>query len=136
MVAGLNRTGDRSMSRQGAVFTVQSIANMLKNFGINVDQQQLRTRNIAAVMVTATISPFNAPGSQLDITVSSLGDASSLSGGVLLQTPLIDSFTKKIYAYSQGPLLTGGVSAEIGGASMSQKSVDDCDDTGWGNGHK
>lgn len=120
LVAGLNRTGDRSLSRQGAVFTVQSITNMLKNFGINVDPQQLRTRNIAAVMVTATISPFNAPGSQLDVTVSSLGDARSLSGGVLLQTPLIDPFTKKVYAYSQGPLLTGGVSAEIGGASMSR----------------
>lgn len=120
LVAGLNRTGDRSMSQQGTVFTVQSIANMLKNFGINVDPQQLRTRNIAAVMVTATITPFNAPGSQLDVTVSSLGDASSLKGGVLLQTPLINPIDKKVYAYSQGPLLTGGVSAEITGASLSR----------------
>jgi len=120
LVTGLDRTGDRSMSRQGAVFTVQSIANMLKNFGINVDPSQLRTRNVAAVMVTADISSFNVPGSQLDVTVSSLGDARSLSGGVLLQTPLVNSTTKKVYAYAQGALLNGGVSAEIPGASLSQ----------------
>jgi len=120
LVTGLDRTGDRSMGRNGAVFTVQSIANMLKNFGINIDPQQLRTRNVAAVMVTADITSFNVPGSQLDVTVSSLGDARSLQGGVLLQTPLINPGTKKVYAYAQGSLLSGGVSAEIPGARISR----------------
>lgn len=122
LVTGLDRTGDRSMSREGAIFTVQSIANMLKNFGINVNPQYLRTRNVAAVMVTANISAFNVPGSQLDVTVSSLGDARSLQGGVLLQTPLIDPATKKVYAYAQGSLLTG-VSAQVPGASISRNQA-------------
>src|SRR6056297_4362835 len=88
VVTGLDRTGDRTISSRGSVFTVQSIAHMLENFGITVDPARLRTRNVAAVMVTATIGPYNAPGSEINVTVSSLGDASSLQGGVLLQTPL------------------------------------------------
>jgi len=120
LVTGLDRTGDRSMSRSGAAFTVQSIANMLKNFGINVDPDRLRTRNVAAVMVTAKISPYHAPGSEIDVTVSSLGDASSLQGGVLLQTPLLNPNTKKVYANAQGPLVTGGINAETTGARVSR----------------
>lgn len=120
LVTGLDRTGDRSMSRSGAAFTVQSIANMLKNFGINVDPDRLRTRNVAAVMVTAEISPYHAPGSEINVTVSSLGDASSLQGGVLLQTPLLYPQTKKVYANAQGPLVTGGINAETSGARVSR----------------
>lgn len=120
LVTGLDRTGDRSSSSRGSVFTVQSIANMLENFGITVDADRLRTRNVAAVMVTATISPYNAPGSEVDVTVSSLGDASSLQGGVLLQTPLFDPDNKAVFAKAQGPLIVGGINAEIPGARVSQ----------------
>jgi flagellar P-ring protein precursor FlgI len=120
LVTGLDRTGDRSISRRGATFTVQSIANMLQTFGINVDVENLRTRNVAAVMVTARISPYNATGSALDVAVSSLGDANSLQGGLLLQTPLIDPQTQQVYAYAQGPLIIGSLNAEVPGARVAQ----------------
>lgn len=120
LVTGLDRTGDRSSSSRGAVFTVQSIANMLENFGVTVDADRLRTRNVAAVMVTATITPYHAGGSEVDVTVSSLGDASSLEGGVLLQTPLFDPDNEQIFAKAQGALVVGGINAEIPGASVSK----------------
>ncbi|WP_421774955.1 flagellar basal body P-ring protein FlgI [Gracilimonas sp.] len=123
LVTGLDRTGDRSSSSRGSVFTVQSIANMLENFGITVDAERLRTRNVAAVMVTATITPYHAPGSEIDITVSSLGDASSLQGGVLLQTPLFDPDNDAVFAKAQGPLIVGGITAEIPGARLSQNQT-------------
>lgn len=120
LVTGLDRTGDRAMSRSGSVFTVQSVASMLRKFDINVDPGTLRTRNVAAVIVTATIGPFHAPGSAIDVTVSSLGDASSLSGGVLLQTPLIHPQTERVHAYAQGSLITGGFNTEAGGARIGR----------------
>lgn len=123
LVTGLDRTGDRSMGSRGAAFTVQSVANMLENFGITVDTERLRTRNVAAVMVTATLSPYHAPGSEIDITVSSLGDARSLQGGVLLQTPLIDPDNEEVFVKAQGPLVVGGVSAEILGARASKNQT-------------
>ena len=123
LVTGLDRTGDRSSSSRGAVFTVQSIANMLENFGITVDPERLRTRNVAAVMVTARLSPYHAPGSQIDVTVSSLGDASSLSGGVLLQTPLFDPNNEEVFALAQGALIVGGITAELQGARVSQNQT-------------
>ncbi|PWN05199.1 flagellar basal body P-ring protein FlgI [Rhodohalobacter mucosus] len=120
LVTGLDRTGDRAMSRSGSVFTVQSVASMLRKFDINVDPATLRTRNVAAVIVTATIGPYHAPGSAIDVTVSSLGDASSLSGGVLLQTPLIHPQTDRVFAYAQGALVTGGYNTEAGGARIGR----------------
>lgn len=123
LVTGLDRTGDRSSSSRGAVFTIQSIANMLENFGITVDVDRLRTRNVAAVMVTAKLSPYNAPGSQIDITVSSLGDASSLQGGVLLQTPLFDPDNEEVFAKAQGALIVGGVTAELQGSKVSRNQT-------------
>lgn len=86
LVVGLDRTGDRARGNRGAGYTIQSIANMLRRFGIAVDPSVLASRNAAAVMVTATIDAFHGPGSPIDVTVSALGDARSLSGGVLLQT--------------------------------------------------
>lgn len=118
LVVGLDRTGDRASGRRGAVYTVESIANMLEQFGITVDPSQLASRNVAAVMVTATLDPYGAPGSRLDATVSALGDARSLSGGVLLQTPLTDALTGRVYALAQGPVSTGAVLAASGGASV------------------
>ncbi|MEX2600487.1 MAG: flagellar basal body P-ring protein FlgI [Balneolaceae bacterium] len=123
LVTGLDRTGDRTISSRGSVFTVQSISNMLENFGINVDASSLRTRNVAAVMVTASVSPYHAPGSEMTVTVSSLGDASSLQGGVLLQTPLIDPDNEEVFAKAQGPLITGGYTAEIPGSRVSRNQT-------------
>lgn len=125
LVTGLERTGDRVTSGQSANFTVQSISNMLENFGVNVDPSGLRTRNVAAVMVTARLDPYSAAGSRLDVTISSLGDASSLQGGVLLLTPLMEPNSKTIHASAQGPILVGGVSAnnEAGGSFRVNQSL-------------
>ena len=111
LVVGLSGTGDRSGGSRGALFTVQSIANMLERFGITVPREQLRTRNVAAVMVTGRIPAFGRVGSRLDITVSSLGDAKSLEGGVLLMTPLMDAAGTQ-YALGQGPVSIGGFNIE------------------------
>jgi flagellar P-ring protein FlgI len=119
LVAGLDNTGDRTTSSRGSGFTVQSIANMLTTFGIRVEPQNLQTRNVAAVMVTARVSTSHATGSRLSVAVSSLGDARSLNGGVLLQTPLIHPQTKELFAFAQGALITGGYSAELGGSRVS-----------------
>jgi flagellar P-ring protein precursor FlgI len=118
LVVGLDRTGDRARGRRGAPYTVQSIANMLRQFGISVDPTVLASRNVAAVMVTATMDPFYGPGSTLDVTVSSLGDARSLSGGVLLQTPLLNPITGQVHAMAQGPVSTSAVLAASSGSSV------------------
>lgn len=120
LVTGLARTGDRTFGGRGSGFTVQSIANMLQKFGINVNPRFMHTRNVAAVMVTAEISAYAAPGNLVDVTVSSMGDARSLRGGVLLKTPLLNPQTNKVMAYAQGPLVIGGVSARQFGASISR----------------
>lgn len=101
LVVGLDGTGDR----QGA--SVQMVANMLEKFGVGVETKALRTKNVAAVMVTADLPPFARAGSRLDVTVSSIGDAKSLQGGFLLQTPL-QGADNNIYAVAQGPVSIGG----------------------------
>jgi len=103
LVVGLAGTGDTYRTK----FTVQSISSMLKRFGITVPQKDMRTRNVAAVMVTATLNPFLKPGSKFSVNVSSMGDASSLLGGILLLTPL-SGITGKVYGFSQGPVTIGG----------------------------
>lgn len=103
LVVGLAGTGDT----QRSLFTVQSITSMLKRFGITISQDNLRTRNVAAVMVTSTINSYLKPGAKFDVTVSSLGDASSLMGGTLLMTPLSD-MNGKVYGFAQGALSVGG----------------------------
>ena len=118
LVVGLDRTGDRARGQRGSPYTVQSIANMLLRFGIPVDPALLASRNAAAVMVTAALPPFTGPGSTIDVTVSALGDARSLSGGVLLQTPLLDPATGKPYALAQGPVSTGAILASASGSSV------------------
>ncbi len=103
LVVGLNGTGDtRRVS-----FTIQSVVSMLKRFGITVTDENLRTRNVAAVMVTATIPAFAKEGSNVDVIVSSIGDATSLHGGSLLMTPLVGS-DGTVYAVAQGPVSVGG----------------------------
>lgn len=103
LVTGLNQTGDNPQ----ASFTVQSVVNMLKRFGLTPPTINPRTRNVAAVMVTATVPAFAAQGTKVDVQVSSIGDASSLQGGILLMTPLSLS-TGEIVGMAQGSLSVGG----------------------------
>ena len=103
LVVGLAGTGDSYRTS----FTVQSITSMLKRFGITVPQTDLKTKNVAAVMVTATLESFLKEGASFDINVSSLGDASGLQGGLLLMTPLSGS-DGRVYGLGQGPVSTGG----------------------------
>lgn len=115
LVVGLEGVGDG----RGAPFTVQSLANLMRNMGVEVDPAQIRANNTAAVMVTATIGPTSRVGSRLDVTVSSIGDAGSLEGGVLLMTPLqADPPNGPIVAIAQGPLSIGGFNAEGGGGAV------------------
>jgi len=113
IVVGLNGTGD---ALRNAPFTKQSLEAMLERLGVNVRETNLNTKNVAAVMVTAKLPPFAAPGSRIDATVSAMGDAKSLLGGTLLVTPLLGA-DGQAYAVAQGTVQTGSVSA--GGASGS-----------------
>lgn len=110
LVVGLNGTGDT----QRSTFTLQSVTSMLKRFGITVPQTDLRLRNVAAVMVTATVPSFAKEGGVLDVTVSSMGDATNLQGGTLLMTPL-SSIEGEVYAMAQGPISVGGMGVRQGG---------------------
>ena len=121
LVVGLNGTGDRPVGNRGAVFTVQTISNMLERFGITIPREQLRTRNVAAVMVTAKTPAFGRVGSQFDVTVSSLGDATSLEGGVLLMTPLLSS-DGTYYGQAQGPVSIGGYNIETEAGEKLRKN--------------
>lgn len=103
LVVGLAGTGDSHRSS----FTVQMVTSMLKRFGITVPETNLRTRNVAAVTVTARVSNLLKPGAEFDVTVSSLGDATSLMGGTLLMTPL-STKNGKVVAMGQGPISVGG----------------------------
>ncbi len=107
LIVGLNGTGDKS----GAEFTMQSLGNMIQRMGIHIDKAQLKVKNVAAVMVTAELPPFARIGSKIDIMVSSVGDAKSLSGGMLLLTPLrgVDG---KVYALGQGGIALGGAGGD------------------------
>ncbi len=107
LVVGLNGTGDRLINTP---FTEQSLKGMLERLGINTRDEVLRTRNAAAVMVTATLPPFARQGTSIDVTVSALGDSTSLLGGTLLVTPLLGA-DGEAYAVAQGPLSVSGFSA-------------------------
>ncbi len=117
LVVGLSGTGDSSKSE----FTIQSMVNMLHKMGVGVNAATLKPKNVAAVMVTAQMPVSARPGSRVDITVSSLGDSSSLLGGVLLLTPL-KGIDGKVYALGQGSLTIGGFSVE-GEAARTQKNI-------------
>jgi flagellar P-ring protein precursor FlgI len=106
LVVGLNKTGDRRQT----MFSTQSLISMLDRMGITLQNNDIRVENIAAVMVTATLSPFARTGSRLDVTVSSIGDARSLQGGILVQTPL-KAANGEVYAVGQGPVAIGGFTA-------------------------
>jgi flagellar P-ring protein FlgI len=110
IVVGLQGTGDS----QQTTFPAQTLASTLLRMGVSVPASAIRVQNLAAVFVSATLPPFARPGTKLDITVSSAGDASSLEGGLLLMTPLYGS-DGKIYAQAQGPLVVGGYSINVNG---------------------
>lgn len=115
LVVGLDGTGDQTTSTP---FTVQSLVSMLGHLGVSLPPgTSLQLKNVAAVMVTASLPPFARPGQPLDVTVSSLGNAKSLRGGTLLMTPLKGA-DGQIYAVAQGNLLVGGAGAAAGGASQ------------------
>lgn len=115
IVVGLNGTGDRRQT----MFTIQSLANALQRMGVQIPTATARVNNIAAVFVTASLPPFARPGTHIDVNVSSIGDAKSLEGGMLLLTPLYGA-DGGIYAAAQGPLTVGGYSA---GATGTAKQV-------------
>ena len=115
LVVGLDGTGDRNQTR----FTQQSLLSLLAKMGIAIDDAQIRVANVAAVMVTAKLPAFARAGGKIDAVVSSIGDAASLEGGMLLMTPLVGA-DGEIYAIAQGAVSIGGFSAEGGGSSISQ----------------
>lgn len=116
IVVGLSGTGDKRSSP----FTNTSIINMMERMGVAMDPSKFKPANVASVMVTARMPATGKPGSPMDVTVSSVGDASSLLGGILLQTPL-KGVDGKIYALAQGPMIIGGYNAG-GAAAGAQKN--------------
>jgi len=117
LVVGLSGTGDK----RNSPFTTTSVINMLQRMGVAMDPSRYRPANVASVMVTAKMSATAKPGSSMDVTVSSVGDATSLLGGTLIQTPL-KGVDGKVYALAQGPIIVGGFG--VGGAAANaQKNV-------------
>lgn len=116
LVVGLNGSGD---GLRNAPFTEEILSNLLERLGVNVTGEQLRPKNVAAVMVTATLPPFARAGARIDVSVSAIGDAKSLLGGTLVMTPL-NGADGQIYAVAQGAVLAGGVSAEGEAARVVQ----------------
>lgn len=122
LVTGLSGTGDNAASGRNSLHTVQSVANLLRRFDIIVPPELLRTRNVAAVLVTAEVSPYLRPGGRFETHVSSVGDSRSLRGGVLWMTPLVSEAGGMAMATAQGPLYVDendGVRRRIGYASAS-----------------
>ncbi|MBV8245772.1 MAG: flagellar basal body P-ring protein FlgI [Candidatus Eremiobacteraeota bacterium] len=117
IVTGLAGTGDTT----SALFTEHTIQNVLQSFGLTTTSQEVKTRNVAAVIVTATLPPFAHSGDNIDVTVSSMGDASSLQGGTLVLTEM-RAANNLVYATAQGPLSIGGFYADTGAGSTISKN--------------
>lgn len=114
LVVGLNGTGDKRQT----FFSAQSLTNLLARMGVTVPPTAILVRNMAAVLVTADLPPFGQPGARLDTTVSAIGDATNLQGGVLILTPL-KAADGQVYAVAQGSVVTGGFVAGRGGNSQT-----------------
>ncbi len=112
LVVGLNGTGDSAQT----IFTAQALENLLQRMGMTMPAGRLKVKNVAAVMLTAEIPAFAKNGDRLDVTVTSIGDAASLQGGVVLQTPLTGA-DGRVYAVAQGALSLGGFSVGAGGST-------------------
>ncbi|WP_245589037.1 flagellar basal body P-ring protein FlgI [Desulfatirhabdium butyrativorans] len=115
LVVGLNGTGDGNKT----IFTVQSLVSMLEKMGVTLNANDIKVKNVAAVMVTAEMPPFARAGTQIDVVVSSIGDAKNLQGGTLIFTPL-KAANGKIYAVAQGAISTGGFAASGAGGSVQK----------------
>ena len=115
LVMGLPGTGDSDKISQ----TINATISMLRNFGITVDNSNWKAKNTAAVMVTATLPPFAREGDVIDVTISAMGDAKSIQGGTLIQTPLLAA-DGEVYAVAQGAVSTGGFIAGSGGNSAQK----------------
>ncbi|MBT4170026.1 MAG: flagellar basal body P-ring protein FlgI [Rhodospirillaceae bacterium] len=116
LVVGLNGTGD---SLRNAPFTKQSLEAMLERLGVNTRDASLNTKNVAAVMVTASLRPFARVGTRMDVVVSTMGDSSNLQGGMLLVTPLLGA-DGEVYAVAQGPVAIGGFVAKGEAGTVTQ----------------
>jgi len=116
LIVGLNGSGD---TLRNAPFTEDILTNILERLGVNVTGEQFRPRNVAAVLVTASLPPFARVGSRIDVTISAIGDATSLLGGTLIMTPL-NGADGQIYAVAQGAVLAGGIAATGDAASVVQ----------------
>ena len=114
VVVGLNNTGDKD-----TVYSKQSLANMFKQFGINVPATSVSSKNSAAVMITATLPPFMKSGSKIDVTVAAVGDATSLTGGQLILAPLM-GVDGKVYAVAQGPVSNNAFTLGPAGAQITK----------------
>lgn len=117
LVVGLNGSGDGRRS----LFTQQSVKNMLRNFGLTMDDHRLSTRNVAAVMLTAEMSPYIGRGGSVDVLVSSMGDASSLEGGTLLRAPMTGP-DGQVYGQAQGSISVGGINIETVGGERYRRN--------------
>jgi len=116
LVVGLNGTGD---ALRNSPFTEEIMQNLLERLGVNVAGEQFRAKNVAAVFVTAALPPFARAGGRIDVTVSAIGDATSLLGGTLVMTPM-NGADGQIYAVAQGTIIAGGISVEAEAASVVQ----------------
>lgn len=114
LVTGINGDGDKNPN-----YTQQAVANLMQRLGLVLPVNRIQSKNVAAVIVTAEIPAFARSGSKIDVLVSAMGDAKTLQGGVLVQTPLIGS-DGKVYAVAQGPISIGGFSASGGGSSVTK----------------
>jgi flagellar P-ring protein FlgI len=114
VVVGLNGTGDKRQT----VFSAQALTNVLNRMGVSVNPAAIQIRNVAAVMVTASLPPFAQPGTKIDITAAAIGDATNLQGGLLVMTPLKGA-DGQVYAVAQGPIVTGGFVAGRGGNTQT-----------------
>ncbi|MGC2131195.1 MAG: flagellar basal body P-ring protein FlgI, partial [Candidatus Aquilonibacter sp.] len=115
VVVGLQGTGDST----SVIFTSQTIQNILQSFGLTVTQTEVRTRDVAAVIVTATLPPFAHSGDNVDVDVSAMGDATSLQGGTLVLTSL-KAANQLVYGTAQGPVSVGGFVAGFGGSTVNK----------------
>jgi flagellar P-ring protein precursor FlgI len=116
LVVGLNGTGD---GLRNSPFTEEIMTNILERLGVNITGEQVRPRNVAAVLVTASLPPFARAGSPIDVTVSAIGDAGSLLGGTLVMTPL-NAADGQIYVVAQGTIIAGGAVVEGAAAQVTQ----------------
>ncbi|MGB0499402.1 MAG: flagellar basal body P-ring protein FlgI, partial [Rubricella sp.] len=116
LVVGLDGTGD---GLRNSPFTEEAMTSLLERLGVNVSGEQFRPRNVAAVLVTGVLPPFARTGSRIDVTVSAIGDATSLLGGTLIMTPL-NAADGEIYAVAQGQVIAGGVSVTGDAASVTE----------------